>query len=426
MTRLNKELGLAYGTGIMATSLLGTGIFVVPAVAASIAGPGSLWAWLGLMLLVLPVAFCFARLGQCFPHAGGAPHLIGRGLGAPMEKLAAFLFLAVLPVGLPAALTLTAGFWHALFDLSAGGDLLVQLGTLGLILLLGSRKTRASGLVQVLIALTIVLLLLAIWWTGGLLASPPALPPLGEVQWSLLPAALGVMFWCFVGLEAFTHMGEEFKNPRRDFPLALLGGVLLAGLVYLACALAVLRFGVFGNELANTTSIPTLMARLFGEGGRWAAALVGYLACFASINIYIQGFARLLWSLADEGKLPASLARLNRNGAPLRALAWVIGVCALCVLAAWLFRLPLDTLFRYANGNFILVYLLAMVAAVKLLTGPWRALAALASLLCLGVLLSLGPEAGYALALAAGFVAWHAWRRRRPPPAMEDGDMAAR
>ncbi|ATG75053.1 L-methionine/branched-chain amino acid transporter [Zobellella denitrificans] len=413
MARLNKELGLAHGTGMMATSLLGTGIFVVPAVAASIAGPGSLWAWLGLILLVLPVAFSFARLGQCFPHAGGAPHLIGRGLGAPMEKLAAFLFLAVLPVGIPAALTLTAGFWHALFDLSAGGDLLVQLGTLGLILLLGSRKTRASGLVQVLIALAIVLLLLAIWWAGGLLAAPPALPPLAQVQWGLLPAALGVMFWCFVGLEAFTHMGEEFKNPRRDFPLALLFGVLLAGLVYLGCALAVLRFGVFGDELANTTSIPTLMAGLFGEGGRWAAALVGYLACFASINIYIQGFARLLWSLADEGKLPASLARLNRNGAPLRALAWVIGVCALCVLAAWLFRLPLDTLIRYANGNFILVYLLAMVAGVRLLTGPWRALAALASLLCLGVLLSLGPEAGYALALGTGFVAWRARRRKK-------------
>ncbi|MBL1376549.1 L-methionine/branched-chain amino acid transporter [Zobellella iuensis] len=424
MARLNKELGLAYGTGMMATSLLGTGIFVVPAVAASIAGEDSLWAWLGLMLLVLPVAFSFARLGQCFPHAGGAPHLIGRGLGAPMEKLAAFLFLAVLPVGLPAALTLTAGFWHALFDLSAGGDLLVQLGTLGLILLLGSRKTRASGLVQVLIALAIVVLLLAIWWAGGLLAAPPALPPLAQVQWGLLPAALGVMFWCFVGLEAFTHMGEEFKNPRRDFPLALLFGVLLAGLVYLACALAVIRFGVFGNELANTTSIPTLMAGLFGEGGRRAAALVGYLACFASINIYIQGFARLLWSLADEGKLPASLARLNRNGAPLRALAWVIGVCALCTLAAWLFRLPLDTLIRYANGNFILVYLLAMVAAVKLLTGPWRALAALASLLCLGVLLSLGLEAGYALALGAGFLGWRAWRNKKPRQPLPPETMA--
>ena len=55
------------------------------------------------------------------------------------------------------------------------------------------------------------------------------------------------MFWCFVGIEAFTHMGEEFKNPERDFPLALLFGVLLAGLVYWACSVAVLSFHAYGD-----------------------------------------------------------------------------------------------------------------------------------------------------------------------------------
>ncbi|WP_298719433.1 L-methionine/branched-chain amino acid transporter [uncultured Oceanisphaera sp.] len=414
MGRLNKELGLGYGTGMMATSLLGSGIFVVPAVAASLAGADSLWAWLILMVLVLPVAFTFARLGRAFPHAGGAPHLIGRALGVPMEKLAAFLFLAVLPVGLPAMLTLTAGFWHALFPLTDNGDLLVQLGTLGLVLVLGSRKSGASGLIQLLIALAIIGLLTQVWISGDLLHEPLAiLPPVEQVQWTALPAVLAVMFWCFVGLEAFTHMGEEFKNPERDFPLALLFGVLLAGFIYLACAMAVIKFGVFGDELTNTTSFPVLVAALLGEKGRWAAALVGYLACFASLNLYVQGFARLLWSMADEGKLPAALAQLNRNGAPFRALSWVVAACALCTLAAWLFKLPLEVLIRYANGNFILVYWLAMVAGVKLLHGGWRWLALLASLLCLGVFVSLGLEAGYALVLGAAFIGWRQWRKRK-------------
>ncbi|OIN12255.1 L-methionine/branched-chain amino acid transporter [Oceanisphaera psychrotolerans] len=414
MTRLNKQLGLLQGTGMMATSLLGSGIFVVPAVAASLAGASSLWAWLGLMLLVLPVAFTFARLGRNYPHAGGAPHLIGRALGVPMEKLAAFLFLAVLPVGLPALLTLTAGFWHALFALSDRGDLLIQLGALGLILLLGSRNAGASGLIQLLIALSIIGLLTAIWISGDLLAAPLAtLPPVGQLQWGAMPAALAVMFWCYVGLEAFTHMGEEFKNPQRDFPLALLFGVLLAGFIYLAYAMAVVKFGVFGDELTNTTSFPVLAAMLFGEPGRWAAALVGYLACFASLNLYVQGFARLLWSMADEGKLPASLSRLNHNGAPFTALAWIVAASTLCTLVAWLFQLPLEVLIRYANGNFILVYLLAMVAGVRLLQGGYRWLALLGCLLCLGVFLSLGLEAAYALVLGAAFVGWRQWRRRK-------------
>jgi amino acid efflux transporter len=230
------------------------------------------------------------------------------------------------------------------------------------------------------------------------------------VSWSALPAVLAVMFWCFVGLEAFTHMGEEFRRPARDFPLALLFGVLLAGFIYFAYAMAVVKFGLFGDERTNTTSFPVLLAMLFGEPGRWVAALVGYAACFASLNLYVQGFGRLLWSMADEGKLPAPLARLNRHGAPFAALCWVVGASVLCVLAAWLFQLPLETLMRYANGNFVLVYLLAMIAGVKLLCGCWRALAVVATLLCAGVFVSLGLEAGYALVMGAGFIGARAAR----------------
>ncbi|MBO1518399.1 L-methionine/branched-chain amino acid transporter [Oceanisphaera pacifica] len=405
MSRLQQQLGLGYGTTMMATSLLGSGIFVVPAVAASLAGADSLWAWLVLIILVLPIAFTFARLGRAFPHAGGAPHLIGRALGVPMEKLSAFLFLAVLPVGLPAMLTLTTGFWHALFVFSDTGDLLIQLGTLSLVMLLGTRNSAASGLVQLLIALAIIGLLAAMWFKAGLLNSViSTIPALETVAWPAIPSTLAVMFWCFVGLEAFTHMGEEFKRPERDFPLALLFGVLLAGLIYLAYAVAVVKFSGFGDQLTNTTSFPILMAKLFGEPGRWAAATVGYLACFAGLNLYVQGFSRLLWSMADEGKLPASLAKLNSRGVPFRALIWVVAASALSLLAVWAFKLPLETLMRYANGNFILVYLLAMIAGVKLLSGSHRWLATLASLLCLGIFVSLGIEAGYALALGGLFI----------------------
>src|SRR5690606_13518814 len=117
MSRPNKELGLLQGVALLSTSLLGTGIFVVPALAATAAGDASLWAWLMLIALVLPVAFTFAQLGRRFPHAGGAPHLIGRAFGLRMESISALLFLAVLPVGLPAALHIASGFWLALFDL---------------------------------------------------------------------------------------------------------------------------------------------------------------------------------------------------------------------------------------------------------------------------------------------------------------------
>ncbi|MEK1908477.1 MAG: L-methionine/branched-chain amino acid transporter, partial [Pseudomonas sp.] len=369
MSRLNKELGLLQGIGLLSTSLLGTGIFVVPALAATAAGGASLWAWLILIVLVLPVAFTFAQLGKHFPHAGGAPHLIGRAFGPRMERLIAFLFLAVLPVGLPAALNIATGFWQAVLPIGRGEALLIQFATLGAMLLLGQRPARASGVVQGLIALAIIGTVALVWWVGDLpLHSQPLLPPISG-SWHLLPAALGVMFWCFVGIEAFTHLGEEFKNPQRDFPLALLFGVLLAGLIYWAFSVAVLSFNVYGDVHSDAASLPRLMDLLLGEKARWLVALIGYLACFASMNVYVQGFARLIWSLADEGKLPAPLAQRNQHGVPAKALLLVILCCCLCTALAGLLQLSVDDLIRYANGNFILVYLLSMAAGWVLLQG---------------------------------------------------------
>ncbi len=415
MSRLNQDLGLWQGVGLLSTSLLGTGIFIVPATAAGIAGPSSLWAWPLLTLLVLPVALTFAQLGRRFPHAGGAPSLVGRAFGAPMEQAVAFLFLSVIGVGLPAALRMTSGFWHALYPLSDVQELAIQLGTLGLMLWLGQRPARASGRVQMVIALMILLTVAAIWWRGGLVSGPRGVPAPEAVDWGLIPPALAVMFWCFVGLEAFTHLGEEFRRPERDFPLALLLGVLLAGLVYWACAVAVVHFGVFGDERANGASLPTLVASLWGDGWLWLAALVGYLACFASINIYLQGFARLIWSLADEGKLPSALAARNGQGVPATALAWGVAACALATLVAWWQATSMASLIRYANGVFVLIYLLSMLSGVVLLRGGWRGMALLATLLCALVLCMLGMDTVYALSILAILMVL-GWLRRAPAP----------
>lgn len=404
MSRLNKELGLLQGVGLLSTSLLGTGVFVIPALAATAAGEISLWAWLLLILLILPMAFTFAQLGRHYPHAGGAPHLIGRAFGAPMERTSAWLFLAVIPVGLPAALNIASGFWHALFALSDLAILAIQLATLGIILLLGQRPARTSGSVQIVIALAIVATIALIWFKGDLPhAEQPLLPPLAG-NWQLLPVALGVMFWCFVGIEAFTHLGEEFRNPQRDFPLALVLGVLLAGLVYWACSVAVLSFHAYGDARTDAASLPLMLDVLLGDQARWLSASIGYLACFASMNVYIQGFSRLIWSLADEGKLPRALAVRNANGVPARALLLVVLSCAVSATLIWALALPLDQLIRYANGNFIVIYLLSMAAGWLLLRGLWRWLAGLSTLLCLGLLLTLGLDALYAICLLAGLL----------------------
>nr|VXZ89617.1 Inner membrane protein yjeH [Klebsiella pneumoniae] len=68
-----------------------------------------------------------------------------------------------------------------------------------------------------MVAVLIVALIVVVWWRGGI-SPAQILPAPAEIDRGQLFSALSVMFWCFVGLEAFAHLASEFKHPERDFP----------------------------------------------------------------------------------------------------------------------------------------------------------------------------------------------------------------
>ncbi len=142
MSGLKQELGLAQGVGLLSTSLLGTGVFAVPALAALVAGGDSLWAWPVLIILVFPVAIVFAILGRHFPSAGGVAHFVDMAFGPRLARVTGWLFLSVIPVGLPAALHIATGFGQALFGWHDSQLLLAEIGTLAIVWWLGSRGAK--------------------------------------------------------------------------------------------------------------------------------------------------------------------------------------------------------------------------------------------------------------------------------------------
>ncbi|MEZ2601144.1 L-methionine/branched-chain amino acid transporter [Kluyvera intermedia] len=400
MAGLKQELGLAQGIGLLSTSLLGTGVFAVPALGALVAGNNSLWAWPALIVLVFPVAIVFALLGRHFPSAGGVAHFVEMAFGPRLARVTGWLFLSVIPVGLPAALHIASGFTQALFGWHGWQLLMAEVATLAIIWWLGSRGASSSANIQTLVAIMIVALLAAIWVYGDIAVQDIPFPAIAEIDHSQLFAALSVMFWCFVGLEAFAHMASEFRHPERDFPRALIIGLLLAGVVYWACTVLVLRFHAYGAANTAAASLPTIVVQLFGVKALWVASVIGFLACFASLNIYIQSFARLVWSQAQY-KPTSYLARLSPNHVPRNALSVVIGSCMVSTLASYWLNINLDALIIYANGIFIMIYLLCMLAGCKLLTGRFRMLSMLGVALCVLLLAMVGWKSLYAMVMLA-------------------------
>ena len=81
MTRTQPKLGRLGGLVLLATSLLGSSVFVVPVLGVQMAGSGALVSWLLLISFMLPMALVFGLLGRTYPHAGGVSHWVGRALG---------------------------------------------------------------------------------------------------------------------------------------------------------------------------------------------------------------------------------------------------------------------------------------------------------------------------------------------------------
>ncbi|WP_336239069.1 L-methionine/branched-chain amino acid transporter [Enterobacter chuandaensis] len=414
MSGLKQELELAQGVGLLSTSLLGTGVFAVPALAALVAGNNTLWAWPVLIVLVFPIAIVFAILGRHFPSAGGVAHFVGLAFGPRLERVTGWLFLSVIPVGLPAALHIATGFGQALFGWHNAQLLLAELGTLAIVWWVGSRGASSSANLQTFVAVMIVALIGAIWWAGDITVKDIPFPAVRDVDHSQLFAALSVMFWCFVGLEAFAHLASEFKRPERDFPRALMIGLLLAGTVYWACTVLVLHFNAFGEDKAAAASLPGIVVQLFGVKALWVACVIGYLACFASLNIYIQSFARLVWSQSLY-KPDSPLSRLSKRQLPMNALNTVLGCCVLSSLGIYLLDINLDALIIYANGIFIMIYLLCMLAGCRLLKGRYKALAVVGGVLCLLLLAMVGWKSVYAIVMLAGL--WAFLPKRKNPRA---------
>ncbi|WP_333003781.1 L-methionine/branched-chain amino acid transporter [Vibrio coralliilyticus] len=399
MGQLKQEITLLSGVGQLSTTLLGTGLFMVPAIAAGIAGSLSLWAWLILFIAICPIALTFAQLGKRYPNAGGTAHFVRQAFDKRLEKSVAWLFVSVIPVGVPAAVALAAGFLQQLLPEALNSSIFAQLLTVFLLIAVNLAGTKSSGRLQTLIALSIFALVAAFWWKGDIGAQDLTMPAFSsESTWSI-GAALAVMFWCFVGIEAFAHMGEEFKNPQRDFPIAIIIGCFVAGAAYWACSVVILKYGAYGSSEFDSASIPWLSEMLFGEQFKLLISALGFAACFASVNLYTQSLSRMVWAQAREYKPQSALARVSIRGVPANATLAVGVVLVLSCLVGEISGLDLEFFLKLANGIFVLVYLLAMLSAYKLLTGISKWLAGVSLLICTGVFVCLGWSMLYAVAV---------------------------
>src|SRR5262249_20787735 len=119
----------AQGAALYVGAVLGTGVIALPGLAARVAGPASLLAWVALVLLSIPLAATFGGLGSRYPDTGGVSTYARTAFGDRAGQFVGWCFYFAIPIGAPAAALIAGGYVTA----ATGGGRSTSLITGGLL-----------------------------------------------------------------------------------------------------------------------------------------------------------------------------------------------------------------------------------------------------------------------------------------------------
>lgn len=362
-----KSITWVQGAALTVGAVLGSGILILPALTAEMAGPASLISWALMGLFSLPVVIAIGCMSSRFPDSGGMATYVRQAFGHPASQITGVLMLTAMPFGMPVTALVGAHYLGSVFAWSSAGIHLAAAGLLLMAITLNYRGIELSGRTQVFVVSSILFILTFAVWSAIPQVHSTAFTPFLPHGWLPVGEAMTLLFFAFMGWEMIGHLAEEFRNPLRDIPWSLAVALLVINSLYLAVAFVTIGTGVYqtGNPV---TAMITLVAYRWGDLAGTLVALLGFIACYCPIHTFVAGFSRLVYAQARDGHFPKYLGRLHpRFQTPHIALLAFAPLYLFILLLSQLLSWDLKPLISIPSTNFLAVYMLGMVAAARIL-----------------------------------------------------------
>jgi len=367
--RLAQTLSWPHLIALGVGAIVGTGILTLIGVGADKAGPGVLLSFVIAGAICVCAALAYAEMATMIPAAGSAytysyvvvgelfAWIIGWSL-----VLEYSLVVSTVAVGWSgyAAPLLHDGLGVPMAWMQApeiGGIVnLPAIGIIGVVaglLILGTRESATLNAVLVLVKIVALIVFVALTLPAFNAAHFDPLMPFGfaksvssdGVERGVMAAA-AIIFFAFYGFDAIATAAEETKNPGRDLSIGIVGSMLLCVLIYLAVAAAAIGALTY-THFANSPEPLALILRELNHP--WAARYLAVSAVIALPTVilaFFYGQSRIFFTMARDGLLPQSLARVSRRGSPVRITLFTALIVA--VLAG---LIPLAELAALANAG---------------------------------------------------------------------------
>ena len=339
--RLAQSLSWPHLVALGVGAIVGTGILTLTGVGAAKAGPAVILSFAIAGIICACAALAYAEVATMIPASGSAytySYVVFGELIAWMVGVALILeysfvvsavavgwsgyaagFLESVGMGLPKALV-NGPELGGVVNLPAVVIIFVVAG----LLIAGTRESATVNAILVVVKLLALALFIAValpsfnsenfqpFMPYGFPRSGPSGSEVGVM------AAAAIIFFAFYGFDAIATAAEEAKNPDRDLAIGIVGSMVLCVLIYMAVAgvaigaLSYLKFADSPEPLA-------LILRDIGQG--WAAKILGVSAVIALPTVilaFFYGQSRIFFTVARDGLLPESLARVSSRGTPVR------------------------------------------------------------------------------------------------------------
>ncbi|RJF84550.1 amino acid permease [Azospirillum cavernae] len=368
---LRPTIGLFGAVTLAIGIVVGAGMLALPGLVYQQAGGWALWSWCLDAVIVAPLLVVFASLGRRFPSAGGVSGFVAEAFpGAAIGT--SYLLLGTFALGIPAIALTGATYIVQGFGIDSVTAPMLTAAVGALLLATGLLATwagaKVAGRLQDIVVMVLVgcLVLVALgaaprWEAINFGAGSPSLSGV----WS--GAALA--FFAFTGWEMLAFTAEEFKNPKRDFPIAVILSFLIVTGLYLGISAAVQALVPLDSP--RLAGAPFLAVVESLAGGRAPGAAVAVLVTgiiVVNLNGACWAASRLLFDIGRRGWAPASLrlGAVNGSGTPRAAVGGITLMFGVVLIAQAMGIVSLETLLMTAGQNFFLLYLASVAVYVAL------------------------------------------------------------
>jgi amino acid transporter len=361
---LDRNLGFFSVFSIAVGAMLGSGIFVLPGLAAGMAGPWVCLSYLLAGLLVMPAVLSKAELATAMPVAGGTYVYVDRAMGPWLGTI----------TGIGTWFSLSSKTAFALVGLGAYLVLFstlpalpVAIGILVALLILNSVGAgKVSGIQVVIVAITMVALItFAVFGVPEVVQErfDPAFP---QGAAGILTTA-GFVFVSYSGVTKVCSIAEEVKDPDRNIPLGMLAAQFTVMVLY--SLLSWVMVGVLDARKLETsiTPVATAAESIFGSTGELVFAVVAIVGLISMCNAGILATTRFPFAMSRDSIFPPRFQEISpRFGTPVAAIA-LTGA----LLIALVVLLPVAKLAKLASGFKIFIFAVVNITVIVLReTGP--------------------------------------------------------